>query len=114
MKVRSNKVYTVTQYNKKGDHPNEYIWSISTPIIGEDPDRKWPRSGRLGTHEECRPEDLRYGIIDLSKEGGMKCVGERGRDYLEIELGWWIFECNGEIVGACSDKLFHRDFIQCD
>lgn len=104
MKVRSSRIYTATQYNKRGDHPNEYVWSQATPILDELPgeENKWPVTGRLGTLDECKPENLRYSVFEE--------INNTSGKYWDLELGWWILERDGKVVSAISPERFLTDF----
>lgn len=94
MKVRSSKIYDVTQYNEWGDHPLEYRWSDSIPIISEDP-------LKLAPIEDCDPEHIHYSIFS----------NEAHDDYFNIKLGWMIFEnMDGEVVGVSDPVSFIKDF----
>jgi hypothetical protein len=107
MNVRSKKVYKATQYNKRGDHPNEYIWSESTPIIGEKEgaENRWPNTGRLGTLDECEPTALRY-VVHVTMADARKA----NRKSFPLNLSDWILERDGKVVGVMPDALFKRDF----
>jgi hypothetical protein len=102
MQVRSSQIYDVQQYNKRGDHPDEHVWSVSTPILDEQPgeENKWPITGRLGTLDECDPENLRYSII----------TGKDPHSYFALDLGYWILSIDGKAVGAVSPERFKEGF----
>lgn len=102
MRVRAKAIYEAKQYLKRGDHPNEYVWSVSTPILDEDPSKPWPDSGRLGTIDECKPEDLRYAVFAT--------VDKKDREFFELGLGWWVLERDGRVVAVRSPEVFDRDF----
>lgn len=94
MKVRSSKIYRVTQYDKWGDHPLEHRYSLRSRIICEDPLEFAPI-------EENAPEDIAYSIFS----------NEAHDDYFDIKLGWMIFEnMDGEVVGVSDPVSFIKDF----
>ena len=98
MKVRSNITYTATQYNKPGDHPDEYIWSVAVPIICENP-------FTLGTLADCKPENLRYAIMQIEDK-----YGPRG---LEVKFGWWVLHNEkGEPVKTMSNEDFLKNYVE--
>lgn len=102
MMVRSKRIYSAIQYNKRGDHPAEYVWSDTMPILDEEEgvENKWPMTGRIGTLDECDPKNLQYAIM----------LNNPNNDYLTLELGEWIIEENGEVVGILSPERFKQDF----
>jgi hypothetical protein len=97
----SNKVYTVTQYNKRGDHPAEHVWSSAVPILDEVPGKPWPDSGRLATLDECDPKNLLYAVFETPEKGNDK--------YFDLQLGWWIVECGGKVIGVAPDIPKHLE-----
>ena len=107
MKIRSNIVYEATQYNKRGDHKWEYVWSGAIPILDEEPGLPWPESGRLASLDECKIEDLRYAVyVNEDHTGG----GEQGKDFYYVNLTDWILELGGSVVGVISDERYRNKF----
>jgi len=101
MIVRSNRVFYVTEFLGVDSHRSGYVWSNVIPIIDELPgeDNKWPKTGRLGTLEECKPEDLQYAV---HKNNGV--------DYFDLNIGDFILEENGDVVGTFPPGEFKRKF----
>jgi hypothetical protein len=99
-------LYKATQYNKRGDHRFEYVWSIATPIIDEEEGLPWPESGRLGSLDECKPENLRYSVF--VNEEHKSDIG--GKDFFEVNLTDWILEIDGSVVGVISDEQYRNRF----
>lgn len=102
MKARAKAIYEVTQYLKRGDHPNEYVWSSASPILDEIPGKRWPASGRIGTLDECNPDDLRYSVFATAEK--------KDNEYFKLGIGWWILERNGRVVATRPPDVFARDF----
>jgi len=100
MNVRGNIIYKATQYNKRGDHPLEHVWSVVVPILDEEPGKPWPETGRLGTLDDCYPVNLRYSVY----------LSSRRDDCVVLKLGDWILESEGEVVRVVSNEKFQKEF----
>lgn len=104
MIVRSNRVFRAITYEGKGTYRNDHVWSIATPIIGEESgeENKWPATGRLGTLEECKPENIRYSVHNAT-------FAEDGK-YWDLRIGDIILEEDGCVVSVVTPKTFKQKF----
>lgn len=98
----SSRTYQCVQYNKRGDHPNDYAWAVAIPIVDEDPNNPFPVSGRLD-HSLVKPEDWRYSVFETQDKD------VKGKIF-DLKLGWWIIELNGKVISVKSPEEFERNF----
>jgi len=108
MKVRSKFSYTATQYNKWGDHPNEYRNCNGIPIVPVEEGKAptWGKNERLLTIDECAatvPENMEYSIF--ATKGGRYEDG-----CWRIVFGNWILERGGKVVGVLNSDEFNARF----
>ena len=112
MKIRSKQTFEATQYNKRGDHKLDYVWSVRSPIIGELPgeENRWPATGHLATTDECDPADLRYSVFVSETTECKETAPLQGKDFFYVHLTDWILEVNGVIVDVISNEQYERNY----
>ena len=109
MKIRHKLIFEATQYNKRGDHRWEYVWSNATPILDEKPgeENRWPATGHLATLDECNPKDLRYSVQTSENPSPKNLQGE---DFFYVNITDWILELNGKVVAVISNERYKNNY----
>jgi len=108
MKIRQKQIFEASQYNKRGDHRWEYVWSTAVPILDEEPglENTWPQTGRLASLDDCDPKNYVYAVYTNEEQSG----NLRGVDFFDVQLTDWILEVDGKVVGVISNERYKNNY----